>query len=169
MKLMHPVLAMCLAMSFAMQLRAEQPEAKELAALLGKPIDSKEVKELSRKNVWSKITKFDEGSFTPRDYSYSLLYRQNKIATIVFQVAPRSKEYGEPHWTHYSRSLPGGLAQGDTREAVMKKLGNPTPGNPETDEGKNTWVAENLAIWVIFAEKGKIEELFVRSAPKAGK
>lgn len=140
---------------------ADHPEWKQLAPLLGQPIESMEVQAFVKKYHLRKGNKFDEGHFYPKDFSYSLLFRENHIVAIVLQASPRPKGYGDPHWQTYSQPLPGKLEADDNRQDVEKKFGK------SNDAGENRWVDKGFLIWVHFAEDGlNIDELFISPAPK---
>ncbi len=135
---------------------AEHPSWDSLAKLFDKPKDAPEVVALVRERELSEITKGPSGSISSRDQSYSLLYRQNKINTIVVRVAPWREKFSEPHWQVFSGKLPGDLSVDDGRDEVIKKLGMPL------ESRKNTWKQNGLHIWVHFNQKQDgISELFV--------
>ncbi len=141
---------------------AEHPEWKVLTALLGKRYDSAEMKAFVREHELRSAIKFDSGSFSPNDRAYSVLFRDGRISSIFLRIAPWPKLDGMSDWTPYPRALPARLTARDSRESVIKKLGQPTLGNARTDEGRNTWVDHELGIWLIFKDgDGPIEELFL--------
>jgi hypothetical protein len=146
----------------------KQPEYKELIALLGKHYESKEVKAFATRNNLSRIIKFEEGSFSPPDESFRVWFNDGKISRVILKLSLGPKNPETKDWKVYSQPLPAGLSPGDSREKVIKKLGEPTPGNPRTDEGKSTWVAEGLNIWIAFNEDGsRIDQLFLKKQTNA--
>ena len=73
-----------------------------LAKLFNQPKDSPEVARFVEIHGLRESTKGPSGSFTPDDHSYSILYRANRVDTIVFRVSPVLKEHREKHWRRYS-------------------------------------------------------------------
>ncbi len=149
-------LAALLLLSSAASLPAAHPQWSELANLFGKEKDSPEVAALVRMEMLGETTKGPSGNFTPDDYSYSLLYRENKIETIVLKVTPPPQGYAQENWRSYAQPLPGGLAADDGRAEVVKKLGEPTR------PGGDTWLLMDWELWVHFnQEESAISELYV--------
>ena len=145
------VLLMCVAAQ-----AADHPSWETLQKLLGQPTDAAAVSEVVNAHRLSHTTKGPSGMFTPDDYAYTLLYRQNRISSIQLRVAPRQKESSEPHWRPYGGTLPADLSAGDGRAEVSMTLGKPI------ENRKDTWRHGNLYIWVHFNEaEGAIDELYV--------
>ena len=136
---------------------AEDPDWKQLQRLLGRPITHPQVLDFVKTHQLEKVAKGDSGLFPARHFSYSVHFEQDIVTTIQIKVSPWPKGYGEKDWTHYGKSLPGGLMPGDSRKAVERKLGSPThPGN-------NHWTHhEWLTIRVLFnKDESAIQELYV--------
>ena len=135
---------------------AEHPNWDTLQKLLGKAADSPEVNELVDAYGLSHTTKGPSGMFTSDDFAYTLLYRRNHISSIHLRVAPRLKEFSEPHWRPYDGELPADLNAGDGRAEVSMTLGKPI------ENRQNTWRHGELHIWVHFSEgEEAISELYV--------
>lgn len=131
-------------------------EWASLAKLFNQPKDSAEVASFVETHGLRESTKGPSGSFTPHDHSYSILYRENRVDTIVLRVSPFPKEHSEKHWRPYTRKLPGKLSPRDGRAAVVERLGDPVKSR------RSTWIHRGVYIWVHFDEKqNSIDELFV--------
>jgi len=123
---------------------AEHPDWKQLQQLLGKPIAAQEVVDFVKTHELKRIAKGDSGAFTAPHQSYSVMFRQNTVGTIVIQASPWPKGYGDADWTAYARPLPASLTPADGRKAVERKLGSPI------DPGGDQWIHDELTIWVFF-------------------
>jgi len=135
---------------------AEQPDWKQLQQLLGKPIAAQSVVDFVRTHKLEKTAKGQSGLFTPPHHSYSVHFEKDIVNTIQLMISPWPKGSGGRDWTHYTRPLPGGLASGDDRKSVERKLGSPI------DPGGSWWMHGELTIWVIFdKQKSAIVELYV--------
>lgn len=138
---------------------AEHPTIDELLPLLSQPIESEAVQAVVKKYDLEKGAKGDSGSFRPRDNAYVLMFRENRISTVILQASPYPKGYGEPHWAPYAHALPRNLKPTDSRSDVVKKLGKPTP------PGNDHWIDDKLDVWVFFGPKDAfIQELYVSAA-----
>ena len=135
---------------------AEQPDWTALHQLLGKPITAKPVVDFVKTHELRKAAKGTSGSFTAPQQAYSVMFDWDRVQTIVIKVSPWPEGYGEADWTSYDKPLPVGLAPGDGRKAVERKLGSPT------DAGGDQWRHRELTIWVFFnQQESAINELYV--------
>ncbi len=135
---------------------AEHPVWADLAMLYGQSRDSKAVTKFVREHKLEEITKGPSGSLTPDDHAYSLLYRANRINTVVIKVTPPPNGYAQDNWCSYSETLPCKLVAGDGRPEVVEKLGQPTK------PGGDRWCHDGVEVWVFFndGETG-INELYI--------
>jgi hypothetical protein len=157
------VLTASLALSKTKAPPADHPALTELTPLLTLHIDSKEVQAVAKKYDLQKGYKFDQGSFTARDEAFTLMYRRDRIESIILRAAPWSKSESDPGWTTYSKALPHDLKATDARQDVEKKLGQPTkPGGDRWSDGK-------FELWVHFGPKdASIEAIWISVAsPKS--
>jgi hypothetical protein len=137
---------------------AEQPDRKELERLLGQQIDAKQVVDFVRIHELGKMSKGEDGSFSPPNGSYSVMFGpgiagKGIVETIVINPSPRPNNGAD--WMPYTKPLPGGLASGDSRKVVERKLGAPIR------PGGEWWIHGKLAIWVIFDPKESLESLYI--------
>ena len=135
---------------------AEQPDWKELQQLLGKPIASKEVVDFVKTYELKERAKGNSGSFRAPHESYSVMFRQDTVDTIVLHASPWPKGFGDADWTPYAKPLLAGLTPVDGRKEVERKLGAPTK------PGGDWWIHGELTIWVIFnKQESSIDELYI--------
>jgi hypothetical protein len=139
---------------------AEHPPLSELYPLLSLPIDSGLVQGIVKKHDLQKMYKFDSGTLTSADHAFTLVFRNNRIKTIVLRVSPWPKGSGEANWTTYSQPLPRKLLATDRRKEIENKLGQPT------QPGGDLWIGESMLLWVHFEEKvAAISEVWVSAPP----
>ena len=137
----------------------DYPEWEELQALFGKEKDSKAVQVFAEKWQLKELSKGSSGSFYPENNSFSVMYRQSKIKTIIIDVLPPPKGYGHAHWTEYKETLPFGIEAADKIPELTKKF-----GKSKTKQG-HTWVHKGYEIWVHFRkENKKISALYISKA-----
>jgi hypothetical protein len=134
---------------------AEDPKWEELNALFGLNIESEKVKQVVQTYNLSKGAKGDSGSFTPKHQAYTLMFRSDKISTIILQVSPWPKGYGDPGWRPYAGDLPSQIKP-SSRIKDLRTLF----GESHTKQG-HTWISDGLDIWVHFRDDGSISELYV--------
>jgi len=135
--------------------KSQHPEWSTLVSLFGRLKDSDYVVDYTSKHGMRELSKGSSGSYVPQDWAYSLMFRDNRIETIVLRASPSTEDYGEKHWRPYSQSMPGELSPQDSRAEVIKKLGKPTT------LGGDRWLHNGLVLWVHFdkAEKSIFELL----------
>lgn len=132
------------------------PAWSELEPLLGKEKDSREVAAVVKKYQLKEATKGPSGSFGPDNHSFSLLYRRNRISTIIVDVLPPPKGYGEPDWTAYQPKLPFGIQKADKRAEFVMRFGRSKSKSGTIFEHKK------FEIWAHFRENdGVLSELFI--------
>ena len=139
-------------------LAADDPKWEELKVLFGLNIESEKVKQVVRTYDLSKAAKGDSGSFTPKHHAYSLMFRGNKISTIVLHVSPLPKGYGDPGWLPYAGELPSRIKPSSRLKELITLF-----GESHTKQG-HTWISDGLDIWVHFSDDGSISSLYVSQA-----
>lgn len=136
---------------------AAQPAWPVLNALFHQPVDGPLVRDLIRKYDLSRTVKFDSGSYSPSDRSYSLMFDGDRIDCIILHFGPWPAGGGYETWTSYSEPAPFGLLASDDRSDVIRKLGAPDEF-PKSD----TWIFKGYRLMLIFDPKsGKIEEAYI--------
>lgn len=101
---------------------SSKPLWQNLAELLGKSIESQELKEFVTAYNLKEYTKGPCGGFGNSSLPFSLLYREYKIDNIVITVSV-DPEYPAPVFTN---QLPYRLDSKDSPEDVISKLGKPS-------------------------------------------
>ncbi|QQL44061.1 hypothetical protein [Sulfuriroseicoccus oceanibius] len=153
---MKTLIALLMLVAFNSALADEYPAWPELAPLFGKEKDSIQVKVFVTKWKLKEHTKGSSGGFTPENHSYSLLYRQNEIVTIILNVLPPPAGYGEESWTAYKPTLPFGIKQTDKPEELTERFGEPV------SKIGTTWEHDGYQIWALFRkENGDLSELYI--------
>jgi len=156
---MKTLTALIILVAFNSALADEYPAWPELAPLFGKQKDSIQVRMFATKWKLKEHTKGPSGGFTPENHSYSLLYRQNEIVTIILDVLPPPVGYGEESWTAYKSTLPFGIKTTDRPKEFTELFGEPV-----SKKGA-TWEHDGYRIWALFSkENGKLSELYISKA-----
>jgi hypothetical protein len=144
-------------------LAADDPKWEELKVLFGLNIESEKVKRVVRTYDLSKAAKGDSGSFTPKHHAYSLMFDRDNISTIVLQVSPWPKGYGDPGWRPYAGDLPSRIKTSSRIKDLITLF-----GESHTKQG-HTWISDGLDIRVLFSDDGSISELYVSQADSKNK
>lgn len=132
------------------------PAWNEIRALFGRDVASSEVKKFVATHQLSEITKGPSGSFTPGHHAYSLLYRENRISTVVLRVSAWPEESGEKHWRAFEGDLPAGIRRDHLRKDILALLGEPIT------KAADTWQADGLELWIFFNRTtGVIDEIYI--------
>ena len=137
------------------------PELNEITPLLSLSIDSDHVQAFVQRYHLRKGHKGGSGSFTSADQAYTLMFRENRIESIILKASPWPKNYGDPHWAVYSQPLPGKLTPTDSRNDVATKLGKPI----QVDG--NHWANNSIVLWCHFQDEDTaIDEVWVSAAQR---
>jgi hypothetical protein len=96
-----------------------QPNLKELCSLFGVDISSPGISGFVKKYSLKKAAKGPSGAYSPEDQAYSVMFRQNKVNTIILQS--NQGTWQPDDWGAYT-DLPFGLSFGDSHKTVAKKL-----------------------------------------------
>jgi len=140
--------------------------ADDLVALIGKPLTDKHVKEVLTRAGLPIGKRIDEQANPAIGVSYMGTKfdiagkRQLGFDAVTF-YANKQKSYirglhAEVQFVGYPGPLPRGLAFGDTRDAVVKKLGKPTKSSDDTDY---YWGSKTLRMNCEYV-KGKLVEIY---------
>ena len=145
----------------SVSLADQYPPWSELQPLFGESKDSEAVTLFVAKWELKEITKGPSGSYFPDNSSYSLLYRQSKIETIILDVLPSPPGQGEEHWTEYRQELPFGILASDTEENFSKRFGKPI------SRIGTTWSHNGFSVWAHFnSGDGKLAALYISEIEK---
>jgi hypothetical protein len=96
-----------------------QPSLKELRALFGVAVSSPEVSTFVKRYSLKKTAKGEEGSFSPEDQAYSVMFTKHTVSTIV--LTSNQGPWQPSDWNAYT-NLPFRLAFADSHKVVAKKL-----------------------------------------------
>ena len=96
-----------------------QPNLKELCSLFGVEISAPELSGFVKEYSLKKAAKGSSGSYSPENYAYSIMFRKNKVTTIILQSNQGTWQADD--WDAYT-DLPFGLSFGDSHKTVAKKL-----------------------------------------------
>lgn len=137
------------------------PKWNELERLFGKEKTSNEVKTVVRKWKLDEATKGPGGSFSPHNNSFTIMYENNRVSTIILYVLPPPKGYGEPHWTEYRQKLPFDLSRKDRKADFNKRFGK------SNSKSGNFFKNSKFEIWAHFRdEDGALSELYISPLEK---
>ncbi len=136
----------------------DDPKWSELNELFGQKITSPKAVSFVTSHELSKAVKGGSGSFHPKNYSYSVMFRRDIVSTVILQVSPPNG-YGEKHWTQFKGELPAKIKRSHLRKDIIKMF-----GKSHTPKG-DTWISGDLEIWIFFNDKtGIIDELYISKA-----
>ena len=136
------------------------PTVIELKAFLGVAIDDPEFVKFAKDNNLKKAYKFDEGTFSPEDSSFSLLYRKDKIEKILLSV----RRPGESELKTYTAELPSKIAADDGLEKVIERCGKPDSVSANKDKSHVVAGFDKRRLIVVF-ENERISEVWLSREP----
>jgi hypothetical protein len=132
---------------------ADQPTWAELQKLFGQKVDSPSAEAFIRKYDLQKSRKFDEGSYKPKDNSFSFMFKRDTFECAVLKVTQPA--WGDRNWVPYSLPLPFGLVPTNTFAQLSSRLG-------VTNGGPGKWIIGEYKVYPIFRQRtNSIEDIFI--------
>lgn len=130
---------------------------EKLTSFLGVSIEDEEFLKFVQEHHLKKSQKFDSGSFAPEGMGCSLLFRENRIVSLVLIVERPKKSSLKA----YAGKLPSGITVGDNLEKVIERCGKPDYTSVSAKNKDDAVAGFDKRRLIVSFEKGRVSEIWI--------